>query len=58
LYSDEDWTQGMIEHIPCEYCWRPVEASGYIFIHCIFVGFKRSYEGKGGRGCHQKRNRG
>jgi len=47
LYSDEDGTQGMIEYIPGEYCWRPVEASGYIFIHCIFVGFKRAYKGKG-----------
>jgi len=47
LYSDEDGTPGMIEYIPGEYCWRPVEASGYIFIHCIFVGFKRAYKGKG-----------
>ena len=47
LYSDEDGTQGMIEYIPGEFCWRPVEASGYMFIHCIFVGFKRAYKGKG-----------
>ena len=47
LYSDSDGTQGMIEYIPGEYCWRPVEASGYMFIHCIFVGFKRAYKGKG-----------
>jgi len=47
LYSDEDGTQGMIEYIPGKYCWRPVEASGYMFIHCIFVGFKRAYKGKG-----------
>jgi len=47
LYSDEDGSQGMIEYIPGEYCWRPVEASGYMFIHCIFVGFKRAYKGKG-----------
>ncbi len=47
LYSDNDGTQGMIEYIPGEYCWRPVEASGYMFIHCIFVGFKRAYKGKG-----------
>jgi hypothetical protein len=37
----------MIEYIPGEYCWRPVEASGYMFIHCIFSGFKRAYKGKG-----------
>ena len=47
LYSDKDGTQGMIEYIPGEYCWRPVEASGYMFIHCIFTGFKNAYKGKG-----------
>ena len=47
LYSNQDGTQGMIEYISGEYCWRPVEASGYMFIHCIFVGFKRAYKGKG-----------
>jgi len=47
LYSARDGTQGMIEYIPGEYCWRPVEASGYMFIHCIFVGFKHAYKGKG-----------
>ena len=47
LYSDGDGTQGMIEYVPGEYCWRPVEAIGYMFIHCIFVGFKRAYKGKG-----------
>ena len=47
LYSDEDGAQGMIEYIPGEYCWRPVEAGSYMFIHCIFVGFKRAYKGKG-----------
>jgi hypothetical protein len=47
LYSDKDGTQGMIEYIPSEYCWRPVEANGYMFIHCVFSGFKNSYKGKG-----------
>jgi hypothetical protein len=47
LYSDKDGAQGMIEYIPGEYCWRPVEASGYMFIHCIFSGFKNIYKGKG-----------
>ena len=37
----------MIEYIPDEYSWRPVEAKGYMFIHCIFVGFKHAYKGKG-----------
>ena len=47
LYSDKDGTQGMIEYIPGKYCWRPVEADGYMFIHCIFSGFKNIYKGKG-----------
>ncbi len=47
LFSDKDGTQGMIEYIPGKYCWRPVEAGGYMFIHCIFLGFKRDYKGKG-----------
>jgi hypothetical protein len=47
LYSQKDGTQGMIEYIPGEYCWRPVEAAGFLFIHCIFVGFKRAYKNKG-----------
>ncbi len=47
LYSDKDKNQGMIEYIPGEYCWRPVEAAGYMFIHCVFVGFKKAYKNKG-----------
>jgi len=47
LYSDQTGSQGMIEYIPGKYCWRPVEANGYMFIHCIYVGFKKVYKGKG-----------
>ena len=47
ILSEKDGIQGMIEYIPGEYCWRPVEASGYIFIHCLFVGFKSLYKRKG-----------
>ena len=47
LYAREGGTQGMIEYIPGEYCWRPVDAGGYMFIHCVFVGFKRQYKEKG-----------
>ena len=47
LHSAIDGTQGMIEYIPGEYCWRPVEANGYMFIHCIFSGFKQSFKNKG-----------
>jgi hypothetical protein len=47
FYSKKDGNQGMIEYIPGKNCWRPVDASGYMFIHCVFVGFKKSYKGKG-----------
>lgn len=39
--------QGMIEYIPGEYAHRPVVAKGYMFIQCIFVGFKKDFKGKG-----------
>ncbi len=29
--------RGFIEYIPGEYAWRPVNASGYMFIHCLWV---------------------
>ena len=47
LYSEKDGTQGMIEYIPGKYCWRPVKAQVYMFIHCIFVGFKKAYKNNG-----------
>jgi len=39
--------QGMLEYIPGKYAHRPVEAEGYMFIHCVFVGFKKEFKGKG-----------
>ena len=39
--------QGMIEYIPGEYAHRPVIANGFMFIHCIFVGFRKEFKGKG-----------
>lgn len=26
-----------IEYTPAEYAWRPVDAEGYMFVHCMFV---------------------
>ena len=37
----------MIEYIPGQYCWRPVQAKDYMFIHCLFVGFRKKYKNKG-----------
>ncbi len=47
LVSETGGYQGMLEYIPGEYAHRPVNAKGYMFIHCIFVGFKKEYKGKG-----------
>lgn len=47
LLSKKGGYQGMIEYIPGEYAHRPVNADGYMFIHCLFVGFKKEYKGKG-----------
>jgi len=47
ILSEKGGYQGMLEYIPGEYAHRPVEARGYMFIHCIFVGFKKAYKDKG-----------
>jgi hypothetical protein len=47
LFSKQDGYQGMIEYVPGKYAHRPVDADGYMFIHCIFVGFKKGFKGKG-----------
>jgi len=47
LISKSGGYQGMIEYIPGKYAHRPVNADGYMFIHCVFVGFKNEFKGKG-----------
>lgn len=47
LFSEQSGYQGMIEYIPGKYAHRPVDADGYMFIHCIFVGFRNEFKGKG-----------
>ena len=47
LVSKNGGYQGMLEYIPGRYAHRPVDADGYMFIHCIFVGFKKEFKGKG-----------
>lgn len=45
--TEKGTSQGMLEYIPGEYAHRPVEAEGYMFIHCICVGFLKAFKGKG-----------
>jgi hypothetical protein len=33
--------KGFVEYVPGEYCWRPVDAKGYMFIHCIWTNGKK-----------------
>jgi len=40
--------RGFIEYIPGDYAWRPVEAAGYLFIHCLWVVGKSKKKGYGG----------
>ncbi|OFY44217.1 MAG: GNAT family N-acetyltransferase [Bacteroidetes bacterium GWF2_40_14] len=47
IVSEKGGYQGMLEYIPGEFAHRPVNADGYMFIHCIFVGFKSEFKGKG-----------
>jgi len=47
VVSEEGGYQGMIEYIPGNYAHRPVDADGYLFIHCLYVGLKKEYKGKG-----------
>lgn len=37
MLSSSRGCQGFIEYIPGEHAWRPVEAAGYMFIHCLWV---------------------
>ncbi|MDP2237769.1 MAG: YoaP domain-containing protein [Bacteroidales bacterium] len=47
VFSQKGGYQGMLEYIPGKYAHRPVEADGYMFIHCVFVGFKNEFKHKG-----------
>jgi len=47
LISKKGGYQGMLEYIPGKYAHRPVDADGYMFIHCLFAGFKNEFKGKG-----------
>jgi len=47
VFSQKGGYQGMLEYIPGKYAHRPVEADGYMFIHCVFVGFRNEFKHKG-----------
>ncbi|MHB8898588.1 MAG: GNAT family N-acetyltransferase [Thermoguttaceae bacterium] len=45
LRSEECGDIGMIEYAPGSHAWRPVEAEGYLAIHCLWV--YGQHKGKG-----------
>ena len=47
ILQDKDGRQlGFIEFTPAEQAWRPVEAPGHIFIHCMYI-YKKEDKGQG-----------
>jgi len=46
LKTQDDGIAGYIEYVPGEHAWRAVNAENYMFIHCIYIQFKRC-KGKG-----------
>lgn len=51
LYVEgEKKPKGFIEYVPGEFCWRSVDARGYIFIHCLWIyGKEYLHQGLGGK---------
>ena len=46
LSAADEGSVGFIEYIPGEYTWRPIDARGYLTIHCIMI-HKRTYKQAG-----------
>ncbi len=46
ILENEKKPNGFIEYVPGEYAWRAVDASGYLFIHCIWIN-PNKYKQKG-----------
>ena len=41
LNTQDDGIVGYIEYVPGEHAWRAVNSEGYMFIHCIYIQWKR-----------------
>jgi hypothetical protein len=46
IYADDSKQIGFIEFLPAENAWRPVDADGWLFIHCIMV-YPNKYRNNG-----------
>lgn len=45
LQARDEGPVGFIEYIPGEYTWRPIDAPGYLVIHCLMI-HRKKYKGK------------
>lgn len=46
LLAPDGHPGGYIEYLPGEFAWRGVQATGYMFIHCVWI-YSRKRQGKG-----------
>jgi GNAT superfamily N-acetyltransferase len=46
LHAPDEGAVGFIEYAPGEKTWRPIEAPGYLVIHCMMI-HRKKYKGKG-----------
>jgi hypothetical protein len=46
LHAPDEGAVGYIEYTPGEHTWRPIEAPGYLTIHCIMI-YRRKYKEAG-----------
>jgi GNAT superfamily N-acetyltransferase len=37
LRDEREKPLGFLEHVPGEFAWRPVDAQGWLFVHCLWV---------------------
>jgi GNAT superfamily N-acetyltransferase len=46
LHALDEGSVGFIEYVPGRYAWRPVDAPGYMVVHCLMI-HRKAYKGKG-----------
>jgi L-amino acid N-acyltransferase YncA len=46
LHAPGEGAVGMIEYMPGERTWRPIDAPGYLVVHCVII-HRKEYKGKG-----------
>ena len=49
IIREDGRSVGFIEYLPAEFAWRPVQAAGYLFVHCLWVVGRAKEKGYGAR---------